>query len=163
MGATPGREAAAALVRNAPAVLKDAKSYLALPEGSGEAEYDLALRTVVYLLMSRGDEARLGSEGVAGGEAVGEAAVGEAVGEAAVGEESGEGSRVIDSASADMIHTSPDVADMAAYLQARMCVPRDMGAPAAAEIRALHARLSDEVTDPPPTTEERVTQTVNRF
>ena len=37
--------------------------------------------------------------------------------------------------------TVPLVPELAAYLDERVCVPRDMGAPAAAEIRKLHNEL----------------------
>ena len=39
------------------------------------------------------------------------------------------------------------VAALAAYLEERMCVPRDMGAAAAAAVRRLHRRVNGEPTE----------------
>ena len=40
---------------------------------------------------------------------------------------------------------TPGVAAFAAYLDARLCVPRDMGGPPAEELRKLHRRLNGPI------------------
>lgn len=91
---TAAMEAAAAIVRNAPAILRDA-----VAQGVQDAtQGDEALRALVAMLLASPQSA------------------------------------------------TPDagvhVNAFAAYLDDRMCVPRDMGAPAAAAIRQLHRRLN---------------------
>ena len=93
------------LRRNAPALVDDAQSYRALPDGATTEDYTRALAEVAEMLLLA-DE----GEDVA--------------------------------AVTDDEQLAARVSAIAAYLDDRMCVPRDMGAPPAAAIRALHRRLS---------------------
>ena len=102
----PGAEAAAALRSNAPAIVRDAVAYCALPEDQDDADYKLAIERVATLLE---DTEQGGGRG----------------GEVGGGTEEDDG-----------------VCRIVAYLDDRLCVPRDMGVPPAAAIRALHQRLN---------------------
>ena len=72
---TPAAEAAAAIVRNADAIVDDAQAQCALSIGATAEEYDLALRAVVAELITEGAERRAdaGDRRDLGGEATSEA------------------------------------------------------------------------------------------
>eukprot|EP00966_Prymnesium_polylepis_P333608 7389058-Prymnesium_polylepis.1 len=53
VASTPGAEAAAALLRNAPAIIRDAEAFCSLREGATREEYERALRAVACLLADR--------------------------------------------------------------------------------------------------------------
>ena len=90
-------EAAAALERNAAAIVRDAEKQLALPPGTRTREYQAALRAVAAALL--------------------------------------------DDAAVDDALRTPFTAAFLEHLDERICVPRDLGAPPAAAIRALRRRL----------------------
>ena len=90
---------------NAPALVSDAQSYRALPDGTTTEDYTRALAEVAEMLLL-----------------------------------ADKGEDVV--AVTDDEQLAARVRAIAAYLDDRMCVPRDMGAPPAAAIRALHRRLS---------------------
>ena len=101
-------EAAAALERNAAAIVRDAEKQLALPPGTRTREYEAALRAVTAALL--------------------------------------------DDAAVDEARQTPFTAAFLDHLDERVCVPRDLGAPPAAAIRALRRRLCgvpEEASTPP--------------
>lgn len=113
---SPAAEAAAAIVRNRHAIVRDAQAYGALASGkeggADEAEYDLALRAVATMLSAAPDAT-----------------------DQPLKEEGGGGMRGTEA-------TVAGAAALAAYLDDRLCVPRDMGAPPALAIRQLHQELN---------------------
>ena len=122
---SPAAEAAAALVRNAQAVCRDAEACYALPTGTDTASYDAALRCVVTrLLIESGAE--------------------------------------LEEASAEELGQDAVVAALAAHLDHRVCVPRDVGAPAAEAIRRLARSTTSDAQDSFSTSATRAA-TVNRF
>ena len=98
-------EAAAALERNAAAIVRDAEKQLALPPGTKAREYEAALRAVAAALL--------------------------------------------DDAAVDEARQTPFAAAFLDHLDERICVPRDLGAPPAAAIRALRRRLCDVPEEAP--------------
>ncbi len=100
---SPAAAAAAALVGNAEAVVRDARAYGALAAEAPEAAYDEALRRLVGLLLLDQEEG-------------------------------------VEEEEAEEAEAEGNVDALAAYLDERVCVPRDMGAPAAAALRTLHLR-----------------------
>ena len=138
-------EAAAMLMRNVEAVTRDAIQYRALPADSSASDYDDALRMLVAILMAEDS----GAEGRAEGSLYG------ATGSVSDG---------------DGAVSAMAVSAMASYLDDRICVPRDMGAPPAAAIREVRARFSALASSDGCTSEATATTTttttarqVNRF
>ena len=124
---TPAKEAASIVLRNRAAIIVDATKRKALAAG-GEAAAETALRAIAFLL-SEGVPAAASPEQRSderGDEAAGEAAWADALQRVAA-------ARLID-----------DSAALAAFLDRRICVPRDMGAPPASRLKWLAARLRSE-------------------
>jgi len=145
VAASPSAEAAAALRRNAAPLLADARAYGALPtsptdatdDGPPDADgYEAALERLVELLLrARGEpqqpqqqqQQQQQQHGANPPDAQELEDCSDRGGDACE-----EGDAVDD-----------DVKALLAYLDERMCVPRDWGAPVAAVIRELHARHGD--------------------
>ena len=140
VAATPAAEAAAALQRNGAAVARDARAWGALPSGASEAAYDEALRRVAVELLRLGEEQAAEAEKAEAEKAVAEAVVETEEVEAEELEAEAEAEKV----EAEDVEAEAEaeaqlhVDALVAYLDERMCVPRDMGGPAAAAVRALH-------------------------
>lgn len=111
---SPCAEAAAALLRNADALLADARACHALSTDATTAAYETALHGLIEVLRARGEQGANGSTDALG-----------------------------NCEADDAFDMDPDVKALVAYLEDRMCVPRDWGAPVAAVIRGLHVRHGD--------------------
>ena len=96
------------------ALLADARACHALSTDATTAAYETALHGLIEVLRARGEQGANGSTDALG-----------------------------NCEADDAFDMDPDVRALVAYLEDRMCVPRDWGAPVAAVIRGLHVRHGD--------------------
>ena len=133
VASTPAAEAAAALMRNAKAIVRDAEAHAALPPDASAEDYDLALRAIAGLLLTEPLSAATAASG-----------------RTAQGEEQSacreERLTLTGSAELSRVH---GVAEVASYLVDRICVPRDVGAPVADAIRRLSLTLGRDAAVSP--------------